>query len=33
MPAAPGEVHSPLSFAPEADSMARELFDDPTIYP
>jgi hypothetical protein len=30
-PEAPGEVHSPLSFAPEPDSMARELFDDPTI--
>jgi hypothetical protein len=30
-PGAPGEVHYPLDFAPEPDSLARELFDDPTI--
>jgi hypothetical protein len=30
-PEAPGEVHSPLDFAPEPDSLARELFDDATI--
>jgi hypothetical protein len=30
-PEAPGEVHSPLSFAPEPDSLARELFDKPVI--
>ena len=30
-PAAPGEVHFPLDFAPEPDSLARELFDDATI--
>ena len=26
-----GEVHSPLDFAPEPDSLARELFDEATI--
>jgi hypothetical protein len=30
-PEAPGEVHSPLDFAPEPDSLARELFDEATI--
>jgi hypothetical protein len=30
-PEAPGEVHSPLDFAPEPDSLARALFDDATI--
>jgi hypothetical protein len=30
-PAAPGEVHYPLDFAPEPDSLARELFDEATI--
>ncbi len=30
-PAAPGEVHFPLDFAPEPDSLARELFDEATI--
>jgi len=30
-PEAPGEVHSPLSFAPEPDSLARTLFDKPVI--
>jgi hypothetical protein len=30
-PEAPGEVHSPLSFAPEPDSLARALFDKPVI--
>jgi hypothetical protein len=30
-PKAPGEVHSPLDFAPEPDSLARELFDEATI--
>jgi hypothetical protein len=30
-PDAPGEVHSPLAFAPEPDSLARELFDEATI--
>jgi hypothetical protein len=30
-PEAPGEVHSPLDFAPEPDSLARSLFDDGTI--
>jgi hypothetical protein len=30
-PEAPGEVHSPLDFAPEPDSMARALFDEATI--
>ena len=30
-PEAPGEVHSPLDFAPEPDSLARVLFDDATI--
>jgi hypothetical protein len=30
-PEAPGEVHSPLDFAPEPDSLARELFDKPVI--
>ncbi len=30
-PEAPGEVHSPLDFAPEPDSLARSLFDDVTI--
>ncbi len=30
-PEAPGEVHYPLDFAPEPDSLARSLFDDVTI--
>lgn len=30
-PEAPGEVHSPLDFAPLPDSIARPLFDDATI--
>jgi hypothetical protein len=30
-PEAPGEVHSPLDYAPEPDSLARELFDAATI--
>ena len=30
-PEAPGEVHTPLDFAPEPDSLARGLFDDVTI--
>jgi hypothetical protein len=30
-PEAPGEVHTPLEFAPEPDSIARALFDKPTI--
>jgi hypothetical protein len=30
-PQAPGEVHFPLDFAPEPDSLARGLFDDATI--
>jgi len=30
-PEAPGEVHFPLAFAPEPDSLARMLFDDATI--
>jgi hypothetical protein len=30
-PEAPGEVHGPLSFAPEPGSLARGLFDDATI--
>jgi hypothetical protein len=30
-PDAPGEVHGPLDFAPYPDSLARRLFDDPTI--
>ena len=30
-PEAPGEVHFPLDFAPEPDSLARGLFDDATI--
>jgi hypothetical protein len=30
-PGAPGEVHSPLDFAPEPDSLARALFDEATI--
>jgi hypothetical protein len=30
-PAAEGEVHSPLDFAPNPDSIARRLFDDATI--
>ena len=30
-PEAPGEVHGPLAFAPEPDSLARGLFDDATI--
>jgi hypothetical protein len=30
-PGAPGEVHFPLDFAPEPDSLARELFDEATI--
>jgi hypothetical protein len=30
-PEAPGEVHSPLAFAPEPESLARRLFDDATI--
>ncbi len=30
-PHEPGEVHSPLEFAPRPQSLARQLFDDPTI--
>ena len=30
-PAAEGEVHTPLDFAPNPDSIARRLFDDVTI--
>jgi hypothetical protein len=30
-PDAPGEVHGPLGFAPEPDSIARPLFDQATI--
>jgi hypothetical protein len=30
-PDTPGEVHSPLDFAPEPDSLARALFDEATI--
>jgi hypothetical protein len=30
-PEAPGEVHSPLDFAPEPDSLARGLFHEATI--
>ena len=30
-PDAPGEVHFPLDFAPEPDSLARSLFDEATI--
>jgi hypothetical protein len=30
-PHAPGEVHIPLDFAPEPDSLARGMFDDATI--
>lgn len=30
-PDAPGEVHTPLDFAPEPGSLARSLFDDKTI--
>jgi hypothetical protein len=30
-PDTPGEVHSPLDFAPGPDSLARELFDEATI--
>ncbi|HWG02594.1 MAG TPA: hypothetical protein VG164_12210 [Trebonia sp.] len=30
-PGAPGEVHTPLDFAPLPDSVARPLFDDATI--
>ena len=30
-PAAAGEVHSPLDFAPNPDSIARRLFDEATI--
>jgi hypothetical protein len=30
-PDAPGEVHSPLDFAPRPDSIARRAFDDATI--
>jgi hypothetical protein len=30
-PEAPGEVHGPLGFAPDPDSLARPLFDDATI--
>jgi hypothetical protein len=30
-PETPGEVHFPLDFAPEPDSLARGLFDDATI--
>jgi hypothetical protein len=30
-PETPGEVHFPLDFAPEPDSLARALFDDATI--
>lgn len=30
-PEEPGEVHTPLDFAPEPDSLARALFDEATI--
>jgi hypothetical protein len=30
-PETPGEVHFPLDFAPEPDSLGRELFDETTI--
>ena len=30
-PETPGEVHFPLDFAPEPDSLGRELFDEATI--
>ena len=30
-PEAPGEVHGVLDFAPEPDSLARDLFDDVTV--
>src|ERR1700752_2657227 len=30
-PGAAGEVHTPLDFAPEPDSLARALFDKPVI--
>jgi len=30
-PEAPGEVHNPLDYAPEPDSLARVLFDEATI--
>jgi hypothetical protein len=30
-PETPGEVHFPLDFAPEPDSLARDLFDEATI--
>jgi hypothetical protein len=30
-PDAEGEVHTPLDFAPNPDSIARRLFDEPTI--
>jgi hypothetical protein len=30
-PGGPGEVHSPLDFAPEPDSLARALFEEATI--
>jgi len=30
-PDAPGEVHGPLEYAPEPDSLARQLFDAATI--
>jgi hypothetical protein len=30
-PDAAGEIHTPLDFAPLPDSIARELFDEPTI--
>ena len=30
-PQAPGETHSPLTFAPDPGSLARPLFDDATI--
>ncbi len=30
-PDAPGEIHTPLDFAPEPGSLARDLFDKPVI--
>jgi hypothetical protein len=30
-PDAPGETHGPLDFAPVPDSLARRIFDEPTI--
>lgn len=30
-PAAPGEIHTPLEFAPRPDSLARRLFADEVI--